>query len=306
MAFLDNSGDIILDAVLTDLGRERLARGDGSFQIAKYAFGDDEINYSSYERDNVSGSAYYDLSILQTPIFEAFTDNAATMKSKLISLTNPNHLYLPVIQLNNQAAASKQTGSVFVVCSTSTTEKNRDASPGGIKKPTGDNSGILNGVGLSGADPKYIRFDQGLDTTAIAPSAGLPNELVETQYSIEVDDRLGYIVSPTSAAKATLSYVDDDFIATYVVDAGPWVTDMQNDNEDADPAQVISGPRGSNIRFRVGAQLNLQQSDYYFDTFGTTGTFNGVSVKYIDSVVRVTGLTTGYSVDTTVRFMKAT
>ena len=31
MAFLDNSGDIILDAVLTDVGRERMA--NGQFQI---------------------------------------------------------------------------------------------------------------------------------------------------------------------------------------------------------------------------------------------------------------------------------
>ena len=29
MGFLDNSGDIILDAVLTDTGRRNLARGDG-------------------------------------------------------------------------------------------------------------------------------------------------------------------------------------------------------------------------------------------------------------------------------------
>ena len=49
MAFLDNSGDIILDAVLTDAGRKRLARGDGTFKITKYAFGDDEINYGSYD-----------------------------------------------------------------------------------------------------------------------------------------------------------------------------------------------------------------------------------------------------------------
>ena len=32
-SFLDNSGDIILDAVLTDVGRQRLARADGSFMI---------------------------------------------------------------------------------------------------------------------------------------------------------------------------------------------------------------------------------------------------------------------------------
>ena len=73
MAFLDNSGDIILDAVLTDTRRYRLARGDGSFKIAKFALGDDEIDYTNYQNSNhvdgahASGSAYYDLQILQTP-----------------------------------------------------------------------------------------------------------------------------------------------------------------------------------------------------------------------------------------------
>jgi len=45
MAFLDNSGDIILDAVLTDTGRFRLAKGDGTFKITKFAFADDEVDY---------------------------------------------------------------------------------------------------------------------------------------------------------------------------------------------------------------------------------------------------------------------
>ena len=40
MAFLDNAGDIILDAVLTDAGRQRLARGN--FKIVKFAFGEEE------------------------------------------------------------------------------------------------------------------------------------------------------------------------------------------------------------------------------------------------------------------------
>ena len=48
MGFLDNSGDIILDAVLTDAGRFRLAQGDGTFNIVKFALADDEINYSLY------------------------------------------------------------------------------------------------------------------------------------------------------------------------------------------------------------------------------------------------------------------
>ena len=50
MGFLDNSGDIILDAVLTDHGRKLLAKGDGSFRIAKYALGDEEINYELFKR----------------------------------------------------------------------------------------------------------------------------------------------------------------------------------------------------------------------------------------------------------------
>ena len=100
MAFLDNSGDIILDAVLTDTGRKRLAKGDGSFRIVKYALSDDEIDYSTFNKTHASGSAYFDLEILQTPILEAFTNNGSSMKSRLMSIPRTNLLYLPVIRLN--------------------------------------------------------------------------------------------------------------------------------------------------------------------------------------------------------------
>ena len=73
MAFLDNSGDIILDAVLTDTGRQRLARGDGSFRIAKFALADDEVDYAKY--DKLAATGRKDLEILQTPVLEAFTNN---------------------------------------------------------------------------------------------------------------------------------------------------------------------------------------------------------------------------------------
>ena len=90
MAFLDNSGDIILDAVLTDSGRFRLAKGDGSFKIVKFALADDEINYKLYNKNHASGSAYYDLEILQSPVFEAFTNNASSMNHKLLSIPRTN------------------------------------------------------------------------------------------------------------------------------------------------------------------------------------------------------------------------
>ena len=68
MGFLNNSGDIILDVVLTDHGRKELARGDGSFKITKFALGDEEINYARYNKDHANGSSFYALEILQTPI----------------------------------------------------------------------------------------------------------------------------------------------------------------------------------------------------------------------------------------------
>ena len=47
MGFLDHStNNIIIDAVLTDRGRELLAKNDGSFRVVRYAFADDECDYT--------------------------------------------------------------------------------------------------------------------------------------------------------------------------------------------------------------------------------------------------------------------
>ena len=88
MAFLDNSGDIILDAVLTEVGRKRMA--NGNFRISKFGLGDDEINYEQYNKNHASGSAYYDLEILQTPVFEASTGKNSGINYGLLSFSNTN------------------------------------------------------------------------------------------------------------------------------------------------------------------------------------------------------------------------
>tara|TARA_Y100000593_G_C4299006_1_gene332300 strand:+ start:37 stop:1119 length:1083 start_codon:yes stop_codon:yes gene_type:complete len=104
MAFLDNSGDIILDAVLTEVGRKRLAQatrtGGTAAKITHFALGDDEINYSSYNLNSPSGSNYADLEILQTPILQAFTCGNANINYGLLKLRNPDLLYLPSLRLN--------------------------------------------------------------------------------------------------------------------------------------------------------------------------------------------------------------
>ena len=98
MGFLDNSSNnIILDAVLTDLGREFLARNDGSFSIHKFAFGDDEINYNIIRK---YGRAVGREKIEKnTPVFEAITGGMQAQKYKLVTASNPYLIKLPSIEI---------------------------------------------------------------------------------------------------------------------------------------------------------------------------------------------------------------
>ena len=307
MGFLDNSGDIILDAVLTDTGRMRLAKGDGSFKIVKFALGDDEINYELYNTNHASGSAYYDLEILQTPILEAFTDNAASMKSKLISIPRTNLLYLPILKLNEvfNSAVTRHAGTKkFLIAVDDDTEDEFSVDTDG---------NAINGV-LYGERPKqgdnFIRIDQGLDTGyELSPSRNLDSDLVETQFLVEIDNRLGQIVS-RSGERAVPSFIDDDQIATYYFSLG---TDGQYVVENTSKStntgeQTIAGPRGTTIAFKVLASIDLNTSDYLFDKLGSASTLAGktgssTSIKQINATIRVTGATTGYRLDIPIRFI---
>ena len=312
MAFLDNSGDIILDAVLTDEGRRRLAEGNGGFSIAKFAFGDDEIDYGLFNPNHPSGSAYFDLEILQSPVFEAFTNNASSMKSKVISVSNPNLLYLPVIKLNenNQGIARVQSGdgqNTFII----TVDKN-------TRNAFNSESSI--GVVLAAADDEldavsnaYLKLDQGLDTTAISPTVGLSSDLREDTFIVELDSRLGSLISLNGSEK-TPSNVDDDDIATYIFSATTdtdFVTEITNTS--VTNSETIAGPRGNRLEFRIIPKVDLAESNYYFDLFGVNqaspsyANSTGIATaKFIDSTITIYGASTGYTVQVPVRYLKKT
>ena len=105
MGFLDQStNNIILDAVLTDTGRKFLARNDGSFNIAKFAFGDDEVDYSIIEKDGRTvGQEKIEKN---TPVFEAITNENYALKYKIISLSVPNLTRMPYISLTSQTTTT--------------------------------------------------------------------------------------------------------------------------------------------------------------------------------------------------------
>ncbi len=300
MAFLDNSGDIILDAVLTDTGRFRLAKGDGSFKIAKFALADDEINYELYNKSHSSGSAYYDLEILQTPCLEAFTNNTSSVKHRLMSIARTNLLYLPVLKLNTKKNGVRTDANLHCVAVDGDTEH---VMPGAQKEGS-----------LYGENPKdspwCIQVDQGLDTEELSPSIKMDADLVETQYIVQIDNRFGSILSE-AGTPAAVSFIDDDDVATYYFSFNTDDEITNNTNEDADAAnEVITGPRGTILKFKIASSIELNSSTYLFEKLGNSAASAtakpslGVDIYYIDSIVRVTGATTGYSLDIPVRFVK--
>ena len=313
MGFLDNSGDIILDVVLTDHGRMLLAKGDGSFQITKFALGDEEIDYSLYDDTHSSGSAYYDLEILQTPILEAFTNNSSTMKTRLQTYTNMELLFLPVLRLNEGVSINKLaietgvSGTFAIPVNGETEDNNGSSSTTGIGRNTDGSikQGFLFGESLIGT---VIKVDQGLDTTEISPKRRLDDELKETSYTIQMDNRLCKLVD-TQGTLATFDYLDDDNIAYYTVDLGDtFVTEITDDTVSA--SQVIQGPRGTSLEFRLQSSMDLNTSSFLFEQLGGQVSIDmqdgnpDTDVKFIDSNIRVVGVKTGVMIDIPVRFLR--
>ena len=303
MGFLDNSGDIILDAVLTDTGRFRLAKGDGSFKIAKFALGDDEINYENYNGSHSNGSAYYDLNILRTPVLEAFTNNGSSMKSKLVSIARKEILYLPVIKL--QPGAPSGMTSEQKPGTAMTDEDHYFLSvDNDTQKTLTDTKGMLNGTSTAGDN--VIRFDQGNDTTEISYTNDLPIDLTETQYILEMDNRL-MSLRQTDNVLLEPNFVDDDQIATYLItaDAHPgMVSSIEAQDANTDTGHVISGPRGTCLMLKLKATQDLEASNHLFTKLGGTSSVAGTACRHIDTILRVHGATTGYSIDTPVRLLK--
>ena len=317
MAFLDNSGDIILDAVLTDEGRKRLARGN--FTITKFAFGDDEINYGLYDPSHASGSAYYDLEILQTPVFEAFTNNASSMHSKVLSITNPNLLYLPIIKLNEIAPKTARSAAAFGLDTfILIADKNTNDTLNGVDGYTVEGFGIIAGMAdVPSATRQAITVDQGLDTTSISFATTLDFTLSETSYTLELDGRLFGLLAAAGNTFLDVSATDDDGIDTYIFSSADG-SNLVTLNEDRSTAggsdgETIAGPRGTRLEFSLKAKQDLADSDYYFDEFGSTDagsvTIGGASitgVRYIDTYINIFGVTTGYNLQIPIRIVKKT
>ena len=81
MGILD-SDTVIVDAILTKLGRNKLRQGQ-PLGITQYSFGDTGVDYTLYNPDHPSGSDSYGSAITSLPMLEAVPDDDVFLRSQL-------------------------------------------------------------------------------------------------------------------------------------------------------------------------------------------------------------------------------
>ena len=112
MGYLNNS-IVTVDAILTNKGRELLARGDGSFKITQFALSDDEIDYTLYNPTHPSGSNFYGQAIENMPLLEAFPETTQNLRYKIITLPRGT-AKMPVLDAGFSSITLKQGASLAI------------------------------------------------------------------------------------------------------------------------------------------------------------------------------------------------
>ena len=119
MGFLDHStNNIIVDAVLTDTGREFLAANKGDFKIAFFSLSDDEVDYTIIEK--FGRTVGKEKIIKNTPIFEAQTQSSIAQKHRMLSLPDPTGVRLPKVSIEGTSGLA---GNVVPFTTTTNTTR---------------------------------------------------------------------------------------------------------------------------------------------------------------------------------------
>jgi hypothetical protein len=112
MGYLNNTV-VTVDAILTDVGRQLLAQQNGQFRITQFSLADDEIDYTLYNPNHPSGSAYYGQAIENMPLLEAFPQATQVMKYKLVTLPRGT-ARMPILTIGLSSISLKQGASLAI------------------------------------------------------------------------------------------------------------------------------------------------------------------------------------------------
>jgi len=187
MGYLNNTA-VTVDAILTAKGRELLARGDGSFRITQFALSDDEIDYTLYNPNQPSGSAFYGEAIENMPLLEAFPDETQIMKYKLTTLPRGT-ARLPILNLGYAAITLKQGASLSITPQTLNYLGSSQTFEGGGYVVTIADARVLNtfnGVGINTPEAERLNSTTTLGTnvskTVIGTSINLTGTTINTLF----------------------------------------------------------------------------------------------------------------------------
>jgi hypothetical protein len=119
MGILDND-TVIVDAILTKIGRQKLAQGQ-PLGISKFAFGDTGVDYTLYNPNHPSGSDSYGSAITSLPMLEAVPDDNVFLRSKLHGTGDRNVQKFSFISVENtsptitKVASSAESNSITII-----------------------------------------------------------------------------------------------------------------------------------------------------------------------------------------------
>jgi hypothetical protein len=212
LAFKDSSGTAVIDAVLTDIGRKRMA--DGTFRPVKFALGDDEVDYSLIGPDAFATEGAQ-ISLSGTAMFEAYGSEAKNIQYGLNTFDTPHSLYRPILKLNEKVeTAAQMSGSSkraaqlytqwYATDPTDSVAKFKIGRTGGTPEgaeayylAANDETAnkmreILTGSAAAGAptNSKYFKFleDRNFESNKIIIESGLDNIPIEEEMSIDFTD----------------------------------------------------------------------------------------------------------------------
>jgi hypothetical protein len=162
MAILNNN-TVTVDAILTAKGRELLARNDGSFRITQFSLADDEVDYTLYNPQHPSGSAFYGQAIEAMPVMEAFPDDTQIMIYKLVTLPRGT-AKLPVINVGYNSITLKQGATLTIT-------------PQTLNYLGATSTFEANGYAITIADVRYLST---FSSTGVAGSETTPTGITQT------------------------------------------------------------------------------------------------------------------------------
>lgn len=197
MSLQNNAGTIVIDAVLTDTGRKKMAQGN--FNITHFGLGDDEVDYTLGNSNN--GTFELDVN---PPILEAFAEQNANIQHGLLDLPRQDLLYLPTIKVNNKVdnAVLKHNNYYHLAVNKNTTRK-AQSSIGQAK--------VLENQNLNS---NVLLIETGIEqnSTMTIPTGSVSNQarfitntgLMDKQFFVYCDSRFFdyvYINNPTAYYK---------------------------------------------------------------------------------------------------------